>query len=131
VVEKWAKNICFGNHDSFINIHCHSNYTVIEMPIKNEMVNGNNKTADVLVKQLAKKITKCNTIGDSERVFGKVDSGTLIEMRDSMEYVNKYFGMDMRNEFFLRQIKGIIDGRARGWYKEPAIESPKVAEVKM
>lgn len=26
MVEKWAKNICFGNHDSFINIHCHSNY---------------------------------------------------------------------------------------------------------
>jgi hypothetical protein len=38
MVEKWAKNICFGNHDSFINIHGHSNYMVIEMATKLNVV---------------------------------------------------------------------------------------------
>ena len=53
-----------------------------------------------------------NTIKDGDDLLNSMTTEDLIEMRDAMQVMLKYTGLDMREDFLFRQIPNVIESRA-------------------
>lgn len=65
------------------------------------------------IKKFKDAYNKAETLGEGWDLVESLSGEELLKLRDSLEIIDEYFGMDMRKEYFLRSIKNEIDQRAK------------------